>query len=475
MSKAPELPQALEWLNIESPPSMEDYRGKIVLVLFWTYSNSHSIRMLPVLRQIQQDHEPLVAILGIHCPKYGHERVSSNVVKALNRNFVRFPCANDVDFEAWRQFGVEAWPTVAIVDATGVLRAVYRGDDTASELDDLVNELSEEALRKEIGDMERIPPTRFSESSHFFRFPSAILEARGLLYVSDAANNRIVEMTKEGRVQRTFGSGNPGFWDGMAQNCGFSMPRGLAYAENFLYVADTGNHAVRRLNLFNGEVETVVGNGKPGFSLTSSTRRTLETGIPLPVGLVFQGPDLFISASGIGQIWRLDLANNTLGWFSGTGQFGVIDGEPVQCAYAQPMGLAANQTFLFVADADGSAIREVRTQSGHVKTRTGQNPFVFGRDDGPPGKALLQYPMDIALRPRSEELWIADSFNDALRVLDLTTGNISTPNVDYELSEPSGIAFAGNTLWIANTNAHEIVRYDLTTRKCEALSIESAL
>lgn len=472
MAQAPEVPVSLDWLNTDRPPSLAGLRGKVVLLFFWCYSNTQSIRLLPALRQVAQDHDPGVVVLGIHCPKFAHERAGANVRKALNRNFVRFPVASDPEFETWRRYGIEAWPSVAVVSADGNLHQVLRGDDTGGKLDRIVGELIVEASNANILDASRVMPVRGGEAAGFLRFPTAVLEARGLLYVSDAANNRIVELSREGRVQRIFGSGNPGFWDGVAQNCGFNVPRGLAYAENFLYVADTANHAIRRINLFSGEVETVLGNGKPDFKMTNATRRMLDMGLPLPVGLAFQGPDLFVSVSGIGQLWRLDLAQGTVGWFSGTGQHGVVDGDPVQAAFAQPLGLAAGRTFLYVADGDGSAVREVRSQTGHVRTRCGQNPFVFGFEDGLPATALVQYPMDVALRERGTELWIADSFNNQLRVLDLKTSELSTPRIEYAFSEPAGISITGSSLWVANTNAHEIVHVDLISRRAEALTIE---
>ncbi len=477
MTMAPELPANLEWLNLDQAPTLAQLRGKVVLLLFWSYSNNHSMRLLPTLRQLQQDHDPAVAVIAIHCPKFNHERDTDNVLKAINRNFVRFPVACDRSFEAWNLFGIEAWPSVTVIDASGQLRETIRGDDSGEALDKAVTTCIHEASSADLLDaspLRDLRPTATNEPGGFLRFPTSVIEARGMLYVSDTSNNRIVEIDKDGRVQRIFGSGNPGLWDGASTHSGFKLPRGLAYAENFLYVADTGNHAIRRVNLFSGEVETVVGNGKPELVMTSSTRRTMELGLPLPLGLAFNGPDLYISVSGAGQIWRLDMGNGTLGWFSGTGQHGVVDGEPVQAAFAQPAGLAAGRQFVYVADADGSAVRELRHQTGHVGTRCGQNPFVFGREDGTAATALLQYPMGVALRERSGELWVADSFNDCIRLLDLGTGVLSTPKLDYQLSEPADLSIAGNTLWIANTNAHEIVRYDLVTHKVEPLSIAVA-
>ena len=467
-----DLPASLEWVNTDFPVSLAQSRGKVVLLLFWTWSNTHSIRLLPTLREIINDHENGVLVVGIHCPKYPHEEIADNILKAVNRHHLRFPVASDRDFEAWRQFDVQGWPSVAVIDVEGRCRETLLGDDVADQLKALVDQLLDEAAGRELRDYSRGVPVHKPESASFLKFPAKVIEARGLLYLSDTSNNRVLEVTKTGRVQRSFGSGSPGFWDGVLTNSGFSMPRGLAYADNYLYVADTGNHAIRRVNLFNGEVETLVGNGKPGTDMVSSTRRLREVGLDMPTGLAFNGPDLYICAAGMGQLWRLDLAHGAIGWFCGTGQHGVIDGDPVQASFVQPTGIAFSDPFLYVADADGNAIREVRCQTGHVQTRLGHNAFSFGREDGPLAKALLQYPGDVAIRSRGDELWIADSFNNCLRVFSLSSGQLSTPTIDYAFAEPAGLSIAGNNLWVANTNAHEIVRVDAVSRQARRLEIE---
>ncbi|MDX1569370.1 MAG: redoxin family protein [Xanthomonadales bacterium] len=470
------LPDSLDWINIDLPPSLSESRGKVVLLFFWTYSNIQSLNMLPVLRDLENEHENGVVVLGIHCAKFTHEENPRNVIKAINRHYVRFPVACDPDYEAWQAYGIEGWPSVVVIDAEGELRKIFQGDDQVSELDELVGLLLQEAADKDIRNYGRVGPARRPETASILKFPTAVVEARGLIYVSDAGNNRILELTKNGRIQRVFGSGNPGFWDGVLANCGFSVPRGLAYADNHLYVADTNNHAIRRINLFNGEVETILGNGKPGIpEMTRSTRKLREVGLMMPVGLACNGPKLYISAAGMSQIWCLDLGEGTVGWLTGTGQPGVIDGEAVAAGFVQPLGLAVGEGILMVADADGSAIREVRIGTGHVGTRIGNHAFDFGLEDGAARSARLQYPMDVAIRGRANEVYIADSFNNKIRMMDLESGQLSTPELEYSFEEPAGMMIAGNTLWVANTNAHEIVQVDLVTRACEVLEIEEAI
>lgn len=466
------LPQSLEWVNLQQGASIEQYRGKVVLLLFWTYSNINSTRVIPVIREVLNQNENGVAVIGIHAPKYPHEAQTANVLKAINRHHVRFPVASDAGFEAWKAFDIDAWPSVVVLDVEGRHQQTLQGDQIGEALGERVAELLDQAAGRELRTYDRFEAVRQVEPASVLKFPTAVIEARGLLYISDTANNRVLEVSKLGRVHRIFGSGTPGFWDGVLANCGFNGPRGLAYGDNYLYVADTANHSIRRINLFNGEVETVLGNGKPTLQMTTGTRKLRDIGLDMPIGIAFHGAALYVCAAGMGQIWRIDLGQGVASWYSGTGQAGVVDGQADQAAFGLPCGLAVADPFIYVADADGNALRELRLQTGHVQTRLGKDPFVFGREDGNPGSALLQYPMDVAIRSRSRELWLADSFNNVLRLFSIDSGQLSTPEIDYPLAEPAGISIAGNTLWVANTNAHEVVRVDTVSRKCLRLEIQ---
>ena len=469
--RAPELPDTLEWINCTIPPTIANSKGKVVLLHFWTYSNLNSLNFLPDLRALENRYENGLVVVGINCPKFHHEYEPANVLKAINRLFLRHPVCSDPEFKVWQQYGVQAWPSVAVIDAEGYLRRVFSGDDMLRQLDNLVAELLEQATAREIRNFSKVRGASEAESTSTLKFPTAIVADRGLLYVVDSANNRVLELNENGRVIRVFGSGNPGFWDGVLENSGFNLPRDLVVSENYIYLADTGNHAIRRISLFNGEVETLLGNGKPGKMIVRNNPDLREVTLTSPVALVLNGPDLYISNAGMHQIWKLDLKANTISWFAGSGQASMADGSATEAGFVHPLGMAVCDPFLYVADADASALREVRLEDGTTATRIGVSAFTFGDQDGTQGKALMQYPMDLDVDSKGKQLWIADSFNNKLRIYDIQVGNLLTPEIDYEFSEPYGLCMDGNVLWVANTNAHEIVKVDTITKQCHTLEI----
>ena len=79
--------------------------------------------------------------------------------------------------------------------------------------------------------------------------------------ISDTLHHRILITDHEGRIQSIYGNGFAGFHDGAGREARFSSPQGLAFGDNGVYVADTGNHAIRHIEFTSEKVTTVAGNG----------------------------------------------------------------------------------------------------------------------------------------------------------------------------------------------------------------------
>ncbi|MDN5781725.1 MAG: hypothetical protein L0H23_06850, partial [Luteimonas sp.] len=109
----------------------------------------------------------------------------------------------------------------------------------------------------------------------------------------------------------------------------------------------------------------------------------------------------------------------------------------------------------------GSAIRSVNARSGQVTTLLGEDAWNFGQADGARVEAKLQQPQAIALDPDAPVLWIADSGNDVLRMLRLGGGELATFELPQRLHAPSGLAIADRVVWIADTDAHAVLRLDI--------------
>ena len=467
---APEFSGGLEWINAPAQ-TLGQQRGRVVLIAFWHAGSAWCQNLLDDLRFIQAKHAESVSVFGIHTPKFETERNGKLVQKAINRAGVRFPVASDPGFVTWQHYGVRAWPSVAVVDSRGYLIEVASGDMRRELLDEVVTRLLEEAGTRLDRSFEAIPAVMRPEPRMPLSFPAGLAATSHHLYVADTGHHRVLECNHEGRILRQFGSGNPGFLDGSGADCSFQNPRGVTVMKDFLYVADTGNHALRRVRLLDGDVDTMAGTGRPGQPNGSHLGKPEELPLNAPWGVAGAFDRLFLAMAGLHQVWEFDLGKHTLRPVAGSGTLALADGIGTTAAFAQPSGLAIVQQTLYVADSAASAVRSVHLANGGVQTLVGHGSFEFGDQDGTRNAARLQYPLALALDPRSPVLWIADTYNDGLKMLRLGGGDLRRFDIDYRLHEPSALATSPGVLWVASTSAHEVVRVDLDSGAARRLPV----
>ena len=467
---APELPDSLAWINAANPPSLAALRGRVVLLHFWTFDSVNCLNALADLRFLEAKYDDGLSIIGVHTPKYDYQCQAAPVLKAVNRAHIRHPVANGPDYAHWRGYGVQSWPSFAIVDAEGRFAALLTGEGRRDEADALVGQLLDEAAARDLRVYESSVATVRPESRMALQFPGKVLATPNALWIADSGNNRILECDHTGRILRQIGSGNPGFWDGRNREAGFNNPQGLAIVQDALYVADTGNHAIRRVLLQTGEVLTVAGTGALGHDLPGESQDPRQTRFSAPFDLAAHEDKLYIAMSGQHQIWRLALGRNRLSVFAGNGRLGSGDGDGVDASFAQPSAVGGVDTQLIVRDAAGSAARAVNLSDRRVSTLIGAGLYEFGDVNGKRDSARMQNPLGLCIDQRGLA-FIADSYNGKVKALNLRTNELRGLNLPYHLQEPGGISLAANALWIANTNAHEIVRVDLATGQVRHLTI----
>jgi len=261
---AKEFPADLEWVNATRAPQLGELRGRVILIWFWSYDSVNCWSLVPDLRFLEDKYHDGLTVFGVHCPKYPQQVPGDGVLRAVNRHRLRHAVANDPGFRLWQEYGVTAWPSVALVDAEGRLAALFSGEGRRGEIDAMIARLLEEAALRDLRIYEPSPPALRPEPRLPLAFPGKVLADAKNLFVADSGHHRVLECTHEGRVLRQFGSGNPGFSDGLQGEACFDDPQGLARWRDTLLVADRGNHAIRRISLANGTIETLLGHGRPG-------------------------------------------------------------------------------------------------------------------------------------------------------------------------------------------------------------------
>ncbi|MDR3437761.1 redoxin domain-containing protein [Telmatospirillum sp.] len=480
ISRAPEINRpGLTWFNTDAPISLADLHGRIGILDFWTACCINCIQVVPILRKIEEAFPRDVAVIGIHSPKFEAERSPDSVRHAISRYGITHPVAHDPDKTLWQQYAVRAWPTLVFLSPDGHVIGQLAGEPHPEALMQGLKDM----LRHFGGGSETTPGSFAVAKPHDdiggpLRYPGKIKacpDASGTpgWAVADSGHHQIVLFDDNGREISRYGSGQSGFFDGRSRQASFCSPQGLSCDRGSIWVADTGNHALRRIDRITGHVTTVAGLGWRGSALRQR-QPSLSTALASPWDIERVGDILVFANAGSHQIGAFSPAGGEVWLLAGTGGENMVDGPGEYALLAQPSGVsvAAGGDGVFFVDAETSSVRLLRLGiNPWVTTEVGRGLFEFGYRDGPFDQALLQHPLAIA--GDNGTLLVADSYNGALRRLDLSGQRAETVDIGLcedsacrPLNEPAGLALAGhNRILVSDTNNHRIVEIDLAGRR----------
>jgi len=295
-------------------------------------------------------------------------------------------------------------------------------------------------------------------SGLFARFssPRSLIAVGSTLFVADTGNHviRRVVTTDSGFVTTLAGLPQvSGFSDGSGNDARFNGLQGIGIQDGIdtlFFVADTQNHVVRQVTV-GGEVTTVAGN-PPQAGLVNATGENAR--FDAPAGVAIIGDDVFVS----------DQRTDTIRKITSSGVVTSLTGS----VFSAPQGIVAQGSDLYVADSGNHAIRKV-DPSGVVSTFAGSDAGVEGFADGSGPAARFRAPKGIATD--GSFLYVADTGNHAIRKIELGTGIVTTVAGDglsgmptdapSRFSSPEGVAVLGSDLYVADTGNHAIQKVTL--------------
>ncbi len=480
---APELTGGTAWLNVSRPLTLADLKGKVVLLDFWTYCCINCMHIIPDLKKLETKYSKELVVLGVHSAKFQNEREAENIRQAILRYGIEHPVINDSNFAIWQAYGAKAWPTLVLIDPEGNIVGSDTGEGHYEILDKLIGNLVSEFRSKNLINEKSIPLSleKYKQGPTYLSFPGKILadEASNRLFIADSNHNRIVITNLEGGVLDIAGNGETGRNDGTFKDASFHHPQGMALHRDNLYLADTENHLIRKLDLKAKIVTTIAGTGKQAEFMASGGMG-ISSPLNSPWDLAYLDGQLYIAMAGAHQIWVMDLETTVFQPFAGSGREGCIDGLLDKSALAQPSGITASDSMLYFADSEVSAIRSVDLKENRVKTIVGQDLFVFGDVDGKGEDARLQHPLGVT--NYNGLIYVADTYNHKIKIVnpvDNTSITFTgdghagfTDGKEPRFYEPGGLSFANNKLYIADTNNHAIRVVDMKTKKVITLQIK---
>jgi thiol-disulfide isomerase/thioredoxin len=546
--RAPELGNNRGWLNTERPLSLAALRGKVVLLDFWTYGCINCIHIIPDLKRLEAKYPNNLVVIGVHSAKFENEKQSDNIRQIILRYEVEHPVVNDADFSIWQSYAVRAWPTQVLIDPAGYVVGKVEGEGNYEVIDEAIaGTLAEFRKRGELNEQPlKLALERAKVGDMPLAFPGKILADAKTerLFIADSNHNRIVVTKLDGTLLDTIGTGERGASDGAFDRATFHRPQGLALDDaDALYVADTENHLIRRVDLKARTVSTVAGTGAQaagGFADEAGRAPARSTALNSPWDLQLVRRTLYIAMAGPHQIWQLDLARGQVSVFAGSGREARLDGALLASAFAQPSGLSTDGRTLYVADSESNIIRAVDlsppppapaatpeanearepseddappapevapapqandgtppelsdeaqtasasmptstpTPSHQVETLAGGDLFEFGDADGAGDAARLQHPLGVLYADGA--LFIADTYNHKIKRLELHTRAVKTfagtgrpgqaDGANASFYEPGGLSFAQGKLYVADTNNHAVRVVDLGDGRTSTLNL----
>lgn len=279
----------------------------------------------------------------------------------------------------------------------------------------------------------------------------------GTLYVADAFNNKIREISPTGVVTTLAGSGEFDEIDGAGAQASFVLPSGIAMAgDGTLYVADSATNTIRVITP-SGVVTTLT-----DLSLVSSQEYVDQpSGIAVDVNNI----SLYVTNSSDNKVYKVRIADGVVSTFAGSGVKGDVDGAGSSAQFSWPAGVAVDANGnVYVADAGNNKIRKI-TSDGTVSTLAGSG--VSGHDDGVGTAATFSSPGGMALA--GNVLYVIDG--SSIRCVSLDNGVVSTwagsatepsgsadgTRAEAKFSGPEGIAVdASGTVYVADTRNQAI-------------------
>ena len=299
--------------------------------------------------------------------------------------------------------------------------------------------------------------------------PFGIELAGDQVWITSVDDHCIYRGGQDGRkLERVVGNGLAGYSGdgGPATDASFNWPHEVRVDEaGNLFVADTRNHVIRRVDGATGIVTTLAGNGKPGFS--GDGDRGVKVQFKQPHSVVLDGKGGLLVADTVNhRLRRIDLETGVVRTISGTGEKKL----PTDGALAEdvslhgPRSLAVDSDSIWIALREGNSIWRIDRKTNTIHHIAGTGAKGYSGDGGPPLQATFNGPKGLVM-DNDGQLLVVDTENHAVRRINLAAGRVDTvlggtiANQTFPLKRPHGIAFAPTAGYlVADSEFHRVLQ-----------------
>jgi sugar lactone lactonase YvrE len=304
-----------------------------------------------------------------------------------------------------------------------------------------------------------------------FPFGLAVDSSRNI-YIVDSDNSRIRKVTAStGDITTIAGTGTAGYSGdgGAATSAKLYYPSGVAVdSSGNIYIADTSNSRIRKVTASTGVISTIAGTGTAGYSGDGGAATSAKLNYPIGVALDISG-NIYIADTNNGRIREVSASTGDITTVAGDGgaDYGGDGGLATLATLYYPQGVAFDISGnMYIADTNNYCIRKVTASTSIITTIAGKCMYAgYNGDNGIATSAELYFPRSVALDSLGN-IYIADEFNDRIRVVTALTGDISTlagtgtagysgdggAATSADLYEPWGVALdSSGNIYVADT------------------------
>jgi DNA-binding beta-propeller fold protein YncE len=291
-------------------------------------------------------------------------------------------------------------------------------------------------------------------------FPAGLATDGRAIYVSNSRNNTIGAVDAATRSLRILAGKlfQEGSNDGVGDSARFNSPDGMTISGQDLYLCDTNNSDIRKINVGSGTVTTIAGTANISGS---------EDGVGsaahfnLPTQIATDGTALYVADSGNNTIRRITLADmkvKTIGGQAGT--TGKTEGNPDKSLFSGPRGIAVDKKAIYVADTGNDVIRKIDLTTLETSTLAGTGEE--GDKDGPALQAQFNDPG--ALCTDGSMLYVLDADNHSIRKIDLAAGTVTKLTlVNGHIGSGCALTSDGKQLYFSDTTENAVEACDTGT------------
>jgi len=474
-----------KWYNVAKAPSGDDLKDRVILFDFWNYSCVSCIQSFPEIKKLKERFGNKLVVISVHSSIYDNEKDDNSVKKAVLKYDITNPVVNDADLKIFNEFEVKAFPTYVIVGPNGREYKRYEGSNSFSDIKSSIKKLVKKykfSLNREFLPMRL---EKYHTIGNVLSFPSKIAYAKNfsynsrnlpVIFISNLGQNNIIVSSLSGEIIETIGATSDYMIDGSFEQASFKFPQGLVFNNNKLYVADSGNNAIRVVDFKEKKVSTLIGDGVRGGVFSNKDNvENIRLSTPLDLELSSDKKNIIIANSGTNQILSYNLKKKDIVVLAGNGKKGIDDGNYPNNSLAQTSDLEFYKGKLYFVDSASSSLR-VMDKKGKVSTLIGKKSLDFGNKNGSKKEALMQNPL--ALSVDETGIYILDSFNHQLKKYSFQSKKISSlvgkkkgddvgSKSNTSFNEPSGLVSILGKFYVVDSNNNRILsvsRYNLSSK-----------